>query len=278
MGGRNRLRRNRWLIGLSQRGFAAAIALGLASSVAGAAQTVPHEAHYRVKLGVLKIPGEVKWSDGDMAVQVTRDCQKWTVQQETWFEVRFADGREFDIRSRYRFHEALDGKRFEFTVVTQVNGQTTLDTKGIAILPENEDGDGLAMFSKPEAAELELPAGVGFPVTVANRSLEMLASGAPFSRYLIFDGTGLYNVTDIVVGQPIPLKVRPEGDIELLRSRAWRVKSTMFPYKAGDTGPASEVITQTLENGIVDRFVIDYGALTAEGVLSSILRLSDPEC
>lgn len=256
----------------------ATIATGLLAGLAGApalAQTVPHEAHYSVTLGELKIPGEVQSSYGDMAVLITRDCQKWTVQQETYFKVWLKDGREIDIRNRYRIHEALDGSRLEFFALTTVNGNVAINTKGIATMAQ--DG-GTVTFSKPEENEIALPAGTGFPISVANMSLESLISGETISRYLMFDGTGVYHVTDVVAGKPTPLRVTPEGDIELLDSPAWLVQSALYPYGSADTEPAGTVVTQTLENGIATRFEVDYGVVTARGVLSSIHRRDDFDC
>lgn len=94
--------------------YIATVAIALLAALAGApalaVQTTPHQAHYVVTLGELKIPGEVRSSEGEMAVRISRDCQKWTVQQETYFKVWLKDGREIDIRNKYRIHEALDGK------------------------------------------------------------------------------------------------------------------------------------------------------------------------
>jgi hypothetical protein len=257
----------------------AAVAMALSAALTGAptlaAQTVPHEAHYVVTLGELKIPGEVRSSDGDMAVRVTRDCQKWTVQQETYFKVWLKDGGEIDIRNRYRIHEALDGSRLEFYALTTVNGRVAINTKGIATM--SDDG-GTVSFSKPEERKIALPAGTGFPIAVANMSLEMLISGKTISRYLMFDGTGVYHVTDVVAGKPTPLRVTPEGDIELLDSRVWLVESALYPYGSVDSEPAGTVVTQTQENGIATRFEVDYGMVTARGVLSSIRRLDDFDC
>ncbi len=254
---------------------AIAFLAALAGAPAQAAQTVPHEAYYSVTLGKLKIPGEVRSSDGNMAVLITRDCQKWTVQQETYFRIWLEDGREIDIRNRYRIHEALDGSRLEFYTLTTVNGRVVINTKGVATM--SQDG-GTVSFSKPEENEIALPAGTGFPISVANRSLEALIAGKTISRYLLFDGTGVYHVTDVVAGTPTPLRVTPEGDTDLLRSRAWMVKSALYPYGSVDSEPAGTVVTQTLENGIATRFEVDYGVVTARGVLSSIRRLADFDC
>ena len=259
--------------------YIATVALALSVALAGApalaARTVPHEAYYAVTLGELKIPGEVSASDGKMALKVTRDCQKWTVQQETYFKVWLKDGREIDIRNRYRIHEALDGGRLEFYALTTVNGEVAINTKGVATMSE---GGGTVSFSKPEENEIALPAGTGFPISVANMSLEGLISGKTISRYLLFDGTGVYHVTDVVAGKPTPLRVTPEGDSELLKSRAWLVESALYPYGSVDSEPAGTVVTQTLENGIATRFEVDYGVVTARGVLSSIRRLDDFDC
>ena len=242
-----------------------------------AAQTVPHEAYYRVTVEKLKVPGDILSASGEMAMRVSRDCQKWTVQHETNFRVVFSGGRRFDIESTYRIHEALDGARLDFKAITKVNGAIVVNTKGSArILADGTSGE--VEFRLPEKRLVKLPPNTGFPLSLANRSIDLLRAGNNINRYVLFDGVGIYHVTDVAAGEAILLSTRPEGDVDLLASRSWRIESTLFPYGVIDSEPAGTVVTQTQENGIASGFLADYGELIARGELKSIRRLPDPDC
>lgn len=242
-----------------------------------AAQTVPHEAYYKVTIERLKVPGEVLSAGGEMVMSVRRDCKKWTVQHETNFGADFAGGRRFDIESMYRIHEALDGGRLDFRATTRVNGTTVVNTKGTARISPG-GGGGEVEFRQPQTGQVKLPPDAGFPVSLANRSIELLKAGNMINRYVLFDGVGIYHVTDVAAGEAMPLSTRPDGDVDLLAARSWRIESTLFPYGVIDSEPAGTVVTQTLENGIASSFLADYGELIAKGELKLIRRLPDPDC
>lgn len=242
-----------------------------------ATQTVPHEAYYKVTVEKLKIPGEILSANGEMAMSVSRDCQKWTVQHETKFQAGFSGGRRFDIESTYRIHEALDGARLDFRAITKVNGVVVVNTKGSArIFADGTRGE--VEFRLPENRLVELPPDTGFPLWLANRSIDLLKAGNKINRYVLFDGVGIYHVTDVAAGEAMLLSTRPDGDVDLLAARSWRIESTLFPYGVIDSEPAGTVVTQTQENGIASGFMADYGELIARGELKSIRRLPDPDC
>lgn len=246
-------------------------------NAAGAAQTVSHEAFYKVTLERLKIPGKVLRSSGEMAMSVSRDCEKWTLRHETNFSMELEGNRTSYFVNRYRLYESLDGRRLDFRVVHKQNGHTLLNIKGSATLPA--DGtNGTARFDLPEERILPLPPKTGFPMAQAHLTIDRLGAGENFSRYVLFEGSGVYQVTDVAAGKDMAVQVLPEGDLGLLGGKSWRVESTLYPYGAIDAEPAGTTITQTQANGVSPAFLVDYGNLVVRGELNSIRRLAEPEC
>lgn len=244
---------------------------------AAAAQTVPHEAFYRVTLEELKIPGRVLGSSGEMAMSVARDCQKWIVRHETNFSVELEGRQEIFFANRYRLFESLDGTRLDFRVTHRQNGHTILDLEGTASLPGNGEA-GIARFERPASRVLPLPPGTGFPMAQSHLTISRLEAGETFSRYVLFEGSGVYHVTDVAAGRQMTVTTQPAGDLSLLEGRSWRVKSTLYPFGAIDAEPAGTTVTQTQANGVSPAFLVDYGIMVARGELKSIRRLADPEC
>jgi hypothetical protein len=261
-----------WFIWLS-------LALVAAPTVktAGAAQTVPHEAFYSVTLERLNFPGKVVHSSGEMAMSVSRDCEKWTLRHETNFSMELEGNEETYFVNRYRLYESLDGRRLDFRVVHKQNGHVVLNIKGSATLPA-DGSSGTARFDLPEARVLPLPPKTGFPMAQAHLTIDRLSAGEVFSRYVLFEGSGVYQVTDVSAGKDMAVQALPEGDLGLLGGESWRVESTLFPYGAIDAEPAGLTVTQTQANGISPAFLVDYGNLVARGELKSIRRLAEPEC
>lgn len=257
---------------------ASALALAIVATPAVAAgQTVPHEARYRVTVEKLRTPGVILNAAGEMAMSVEQDCDKWTVQHETRFGADFVGGDRFSIETLYRIHEAIDGHRLDFRAKTRLNGDLVVDSKGSAILARDGSG-GSVKFRRPDYRELPLPAETIFPMAVAHRSIDSLKADKAIGRYVLFDGVGVYHVTDVAAGKPLPMSAKPRGDVELLAVRSWKVESTLFPYGVVDAQPVGIVVTQTQENGIATGFLADYGRLIARGELTSVYRLPDPEC
>lgn len=261
----------------------AVVASGLALALVAvapnvvAAQTVPHEAHYRVTVDKLRTPGVILNAAGEMAMSVERDCEKWTVQHETRFNANFVGGDRFSIETLYRIHEAIDGSRLDFRATTRLNGNLVVDSKGSARMPRDGSA-GSVRLRRPEVRELGLPTGTIFPMAVAHQSIDSLKANKAIGRYVLFDGVGIYHVTDVAAGKPLPLSNKPKGDVELLAVRSWKVESTLFPYGVVDAEPVGIVVTQTQENGIATGFLADYGRLIARGELTSVHRLTEPEC
>jgi hypothetical protein len=248
-----------------------------AGDAAIAAQTVPHEAFYNVTLERLKFPGKVVRSSGEMAMRVSHDCEKWTLRHETNFNLELEGNQELYFANRYRLFESLDGRRLDFRVVHRQNGQTILDIKGSASLPQDGTA-GVAQFDKPHRKTLPLPPETGFPMAQSHLTIDRLSAGETFSRYVLFEGSGVYQVTDVSAGKAMAVSTRPEGDLDLLDSPSWRVESTLYPYGAIDAEPAGTTVTQTQANGVLSAFLVDYGSLVARGELKSIRRLAEPDC
>lgn len=256
--------------------FSLALPLAAAGGTAGAG-TVSHEARYTVTLDRLKIAGTVLRASGEMAMRVSRDCEKWTLRHETNFNMVLEGNREIYFENRYRLFESLDGRRLDFRVIHKQNGAVVLNIKGTARLPA-DGSPGAAHFELPEAKTLPLPPETGFPMAQSNRTIDRLNAGKEFSRYVLFEGSGVYQVTDVAAGSPLVSRIKPEGDVDLLSGRSWRVESTLYPYGAIDSQPAGTTVTQTLANGISTSFLADYGILVARGDLRSIRRIAEPDC
>lgn len=271
---------SRWFLAL-QTAFLSIVCLLSAAVSAQAATLVPHEAHYRLVLVQLKIPGEAASAGGDLALRVEKTCGHWRIVSRFDFSIAFRDAqRRMRVEVAQGLEEDLEGRTLSFESHTAINGKEVLSIKGTASAPE-DGGDGRAVFTAPRRVDYALPAGTLFPTATTQRTVAALERGMRMDSYLLFDGSnpaGPYRVSDVAGGKPLTLKQRPAGDGSLLNSPSWRVTSAFFDHRGVDTEPLSTTVTQLHANGVVSRVLLDVGFLVVDGELVEITSLPLPSC
>jgi hypothetical protein len=113
------------------------------------------------------------------------------------------------------------------------------------------------------------------------RTLDGLRGGARQQQATVFDGAtgeGPYLTNDLVVGAPVPLATRPRGDLELLASQAWRVRSAYFDLANAEGTPIGELTAESHENMVVSRMIMDFTQFSATAELAEIRALPRPSC
>lgn len=248
---------------------------------ARAATLVPYEAHYRLSLKQLKIPGEAAAAGGDLALRVEKTCGYWRILSRFDFSVAFRDGkRQMRMEVAHGLEEDLEGRTLLFESHTAVNGANVLSIKGTAEIPLN-GGAGRAVFTAPKRADYTLPAGTLFPIATTRRTVDALERGTRLDSYLLFDGSnpaGPNRVSDVIGGKPLTLERPPAGDGNLLNAPSWRVTSAFFEHQSVDAELQSTTIMQLHANGVVSRVLLDVGFLVADGELVEITSLPLPSC
>jgi hypothetical protein len=246
-----------------------------------AATLVPHEAHYRLSLVQLKIPGEAASAGGDLALRVEKTCGHWRIISRFDFNIVFRDAqRRMRLEVAHGLEEDLEGQTLLFESHNAVNGVKVLSVKGTANMPEG-GGVGRAVFMSPQRADYALPAGTLFPTATTHRTVDALERGARIDSYFLFDGSnpaGPYRVSDVAGGRPLALERPPTGDHGLLSTPSWRVTSAFFDHRSVDAEPLSTTVTQLHANGVVSRVLLDVGFLVADGELVEITSLPLPSC
>ena len=245
-----------------------------------AATLVPHQAHYRLSLLQLKIPGEAATAGGDLALRVERTCSHWRILSRFNFSLEFRDRqRRMRIEVVHGMEEDLDGRTLLFESHSALNGEG-VSIKGTASIPE-AGGVGRAVFTAPQPADIALPEGTLFPTATVRRTVDALEHGLRVDSYFLFDGSnpaGSFRASDVVGGKPLTLKRRPVGDANLLNAPSWRVTSAFFDHRSVDAGPLSTTVSQLHANGVVSRVLIDVGPLVADAELVEIKSLPLPSC
>jgi hypothetical protein len=247
------------------------------SPPATAAEIVPHEARYDIKLESLQTEGFPLEADGAMVIRLTRDCQKWESLREMRFNVGVDGGEPVNIHMLVRALEGFDGRRMEFTGWQSQNGGTRKNLRGTAAM--NRDGyGGSARFQQPEETNWDLPSPTKLPVAAMKELLDALGNGRTSPQSMAFEVLGISEVIRIGPGKSINYKKIETDEISLVEGRSWLIDRAIYFEAIARNEPFLIETLQIHANGIVSKFWHDYQTLVLSGELVALEKISKPDC
>jgi len=122
----------------------------LAATTASAAEIIPHQAIYRLKLKSLNVDGWADTSSGTMEVNVSRDCFHYGYDRRLEFDIVYTDERVTHLVIEERLRESVGGRHLWFRSRTTLNGRTVGIIAGEADRPE----EGTVVEVKEEVVEM----------------------------------------------------------------------------------------------------------------------------
>lgn len=129
---------------------AAVVLASLAVGTATAAEIIPYQAVYRLKLKSLNVEGWADTSSGIMEVNVSRDCFHYGFDRRLEFDIVYTDERVTHLVIEERLKESLGGRHLWFRSRTTLNGRTVGIIAGEANRPE----EGSVVEVKEEVVEM----------------------------------------------------------------------------------------------------------------------------
>jgi hypothetical protein len=265
-----------------RRSLVAAAVLAATTGVAtvvSAAQITPHRALYSMTLGSVRNDSGVVDARGAMVYQWGETCDGWTIEQRYRLKLHYAESGDADIVSRFVTWESKDGLRYRFNEKETRNGEVDEEIHGEAQLDGRGKG-GIARFSKPRPATIELAPGVLFPSAHTILLIDKAGAGAAFISRQVFDGSAEENavqvtafIGSIMAAGPASAQLSP-----LLMRPGWHVRLAFFPADAKAEEPDYELGMVLLDNGVSRDMIIDYGDYTIRAKLDDIEALKKPDC
>jgi len=242
-------------------------------------EITPHRAAYLFEMVLSEPGGGVSGVTGGMTFEWADACDGWALDQHYLLQISNTDGSRTEIRTSSVTWEAKDGLRYRFNVKRGRDGKLTEDLRGDARL-ESVGGGGVAEFSKPKSAKIELPTGTKFPTDFMLGQMQAASEGLRMEQTLVFEGGvmgGPQSVTTMFLPRRAP---REKGVLEapLGPDDVWPMYVAYFPLDQPDGNAETELSLDVQPNGIVPSFVLDYGAFKLRGVLARVAALPDPGC
>ena len=240
----------------------------------------PHRAIYDMELAALGAGGRVSNVSGRMEFEWARVCDGWTVSQRSRMQVIYVEGNAIDFGWTLSSWESNDGLKYRFFIRRLHGGGTTEEIRGSAEL-EGPGKPGRAVFTRPEARELALPAGTMFPT---KHSIVLLDAAREKQLPLwrnVFDGSGdegIFGVNAALVAQLAPGEETAPVTKDLAKLSSWRMQLAFFALNKAAAEPEHEQALRIFENGIVDDLILDYEEFSVRAILKELETLEPPDC
>ena len=257
----------------------AALAALVAAMPAGAAEIAPHRALYTMELATAKSDSGVAAASGTMAYQWGETCDGWTIEQRYKLNMGYTESDDVEILSNFVTWESKDGLRYRFNQRETHNGKPEDEIRGEATL-EGPGKGGAAVFEKPKAQTMNLPAGTLFPSAHTMMLIDQAKVGTNFMSKQVFDGATVENA--VLVSAVIGPQVEPDAEAAkmspLLRRPGWRMRLAFFPADPKAEKPDYELGMLLLDDGVSKDMLIDYGDYSIKATLDDIEAVAKPNC
>ncbi len=262
-------------------GVLAGLALAACAAAPAAGQEIdlqPHQAHYRLDLTELRLPGAVGGTTGQFIVRLQKRCTDWVLLTQLSMGLEMESGEILEIASTGAAEESLDGRTMTFESELRMNDSVIEVLQGTAM--RETDGSGTVDLTVPSPTQIELPKGTQFPVGAFRSTVKRLMAGEKIVDYVLFDGSTPEPIrgSDVVLGEARALDAPPEGDPGLIGGQSWQIVTSFFSLEATDTQPLVSNTADVYLSGITTRLSLDIGLAVTEGTLTLLQELPQPTC
>lgn len=247
-------------------------------STAHAVDLQPHQAHYRLDIKELRMPGAVGGTPGQFIVRLQKRCTDWVLLTQLSMGLQMETGDVLEIASTGAAEESLDGRTMSFQSELRMNDELIEVLQGAAI--RGEDGSGTVNITEPSVSTISLPKGTQFPVSAFQSTVARLLAGEKIVDYVLFDGSTPEPIrgSDLVLGAARPLDTPPDGDNNLIDGQSWKIVTSFYAMEATDSQPLVSNTADVYINGITTRLSLDIGLAVTDGTLTLLQELPQPKC
>ena len=238
-----------------------------------AATVTPHRAFYEMQLGVADQNSNVQAVTGRSAFTLDRDCDGWHSNEEYLIEFGGKEGRRDRILSRFESWESDNGDMYSFEISENSSFESAKDFDGFA---EIKSGGGDAYFSMADTMAVPLPADTYFPMRHLNAIIDSAENGKTMLAASVFTGAkpddALLSTNTVIGGwrgEEAAIQMGKFG-----QNGYWPVQIAYFKPAATAAAPEYEIQYSMQPNGVIRRYIIDYGDFT---IIAKLLKLESVE-
>lgn len=241
------------------------------------ATVTPHRAFYEMQLGNADQNSNVQAVKGRSAFTLGRDCSGWQSNEDYVIEFEGREGDTNRIISRFESWESDAGDMYSFEISEQSSFQIKKDFNGFANMTSEA---GNAYFSIADDTPMTLPADTYFPMRHLKAIIDGAEQGKTILAASVFTGAdpddALLSTNTVIGSWKIEPPAAPLGPFG--QKGYWPVQTAYFKPAAKAAEPEYEINFSMQSNGVVRRYVIDYGDFTITAELMKLEELTSPDC
>ncbi len=239
-----------------------------------AADLLPHEARYTVRLGTSANGPQI----GGAVQRLSTDCRVRRLRREVSTEFALTPALRFVTESKLDGTETRGGGAFEYRLerrnndkVESLSGKVTAGKTGVRA--------DIQFPGRPFA--FDLPVGTLLPVTGIARIVDRLKAGATAFNFIVFDPELTSDALTVDVGLASPEMLRPPrpdgAAAKIPAGAAWPVSIAFTPTRKGGQ-PLFVLSTMMHESGILDRVSVTAGIFALGADLTDLRIEPVPNC
>ena len=237
---------------------------------------------YEVTLGKTNPSSQIRGVNGRMVAEWAHSCDGWTANQRLAATLQRHNGGDVDSEVVATSFESSDGTRYQFSSKSTIGGEVAEEVRGKAERPTRGE-PGVAVYSVPADTKIELPADTLFPF---EHTLSVIAAGQKGTvqeTSFYFDGSQPEHspmvASMLILGGARSGDEGTGADLGAVTNHQWwSVRMAMFPNAETETEPEFEMTQDVQDNGVVRRFVFDYGDFTMVASLVRVEELDRARC
>jgi hypothetical protein len=240
----------------------------------------PHRAAYRLSLVSSHQMSGLSGVTGGLVIEWQRACDGWLSHQRLGFVAATESAGDFNHDVRFSSWESIDGSKMRYTVRSYDGDLLREEYMGKAEITSPDRG-GVAVFSKPDRREVDLPPGTVFPTQHIKQVLAEAHDGRSFTSHDVFDGWGFDALTQVTsaIGRQRPYQ--PSNDDELssdVNAEAWPISMAYYNTTQKSDLPEFEAEFMLTDQGVLQELLLDYGDFRLKATLAEFELLEKPAC
>lgn len=260
------------------------LGVGLAVALAGALpasaiELQPHRAVYSMMLAGPPAVGGPQAVRGVMLYQMNDGCEAWKIDTKVLLRTVYGGEDEVENVRTMTTWEAKDGLGFRYRMEETHAGQEAEQIAGVAVL-DAPGGAGVAEYTQPQSARVELPKGALFPTKHLEQLIQRSMAGPGSFSKVVFDGATTDEPYDVsaLIGAAPELALGAGVTTKMGLRPRWLAHFAYFQSSKKTETPDFELSVVYRDDGIVEDIRQDYGDHVIDARLQQVDLLPKAVC
>ena len=236
-----------------------------------------HKAEYQLSLFDNSKETGIKDIKGKSNYVINEECHGWNTTEKILLSFKLQNNIETNLSSVWSTFETFSGNSYQFDMTENINGQETSNFIGFSNI--SKDISNAKYFSDGEY-EVSLNENIEFPITHLKNLILAAQNNKKIYSSNLFLGSEFsdsYKIVTAIIGRK---KVNEKYTFSnnLYQRFYWPVNLAYYTPGKEKDNPEYTISAQLQQNGVIIRYVIDYGEFSINSELNDLNRININKC